>query len=618
MCGIAGIFNFNGKPVELDILQKMTNSLAHRGPDGDGHWISSNQKVGFGHRRLSIIDLSDNASQPMHSSNGDLTITFNGEIYNYIELREILRSKGFTFHTASDTEVILNAYICWGIKCLEKFDGMFAFAIWDNKKQEMFIARDRFGEKPLHYYYNKETGFCFASEMKALFAAGIPCSVEGLMMYYFLAFDVVENPYNKQQTFYKDIFRLPPASFLLIKANGDLKLEKYWEIHQANMGQSTMVFEEACDRFTELLNRSVERRLRSDVEVGSSLSGGLDSSTIVLCIENIKKMQKSSMAQKSFTALFPGTDVDENRYLQEVLKGRQISSYTTEPNFTTLISELDKISYHQEEPFSTTSIFAQWEVKKLAKANNIKVLLDGQGSDEYLAGYSHYFAPFFRELLHKNPATFFVQRDIYKNIYGTEYPISSRFLGDTFFEGAIRTIGTLRRKHTVPLYLKTLHPDFVNQYRDEEPPFAIYQTLNEQLHFSMFTEGLHKLLRFCDRNSMAHGVEVRLPFLSHELVEFAFTLPASFKIWNGYTKFLLRNSYSDILPQAIKDRKLKIGFNTPENEWFATKEFNDLLHTSSASLADQGFLAKTTADEVGWKNISAAQFVDTSKRFTIV
>ena len=272
MCGIAGIVQFN-EPISIAALKKMTDSLVHRGPDGEGHWLNNKAKVGLGHRRLSIIDLSENTKQPMHYANNRYTLTFNGEIYNYIELKEELKKKGYSFISESDTEVLLALYDCKKEKCLQDLDGMFAFAIWDEKEQTLFCARDRFGEKPFYYHYLPGKFFAFASEMKALFSLGIPKSVNNEMLYNFIhsAYHVT-NPANRPQTFYTGISKLPPATFITVNASLQLAETAYWSLSEVN-SNNTLAYEEAKEKFTELLYRSVKRRLRSDVPVGSSQIG---------------------------------------------------------------------------------------------------------------------------------------------------------------------------------------------------------------------------------------------------------------------------------------------------------------------------------------------------------
>ena len=279
MCGIAGIISANHNLVSKQRLAAMTQALAHRGPDGEQHYINSSGNAGLGHRRLSIIDLSEAAAQPMHYASR-YTIVHNGEIYNYKELRETLRQKGYVFQTQSDTEVILAAYDCYGEQCLPYFDGMFAFAIWDEKEQELFAARDRFGEKPFFFFIDDEQ-FVFASEIKALWQAGVEKKMNEKMLFNYLTLGYTLNPGNQQETFFSSIQKLPARHFLKYKLHGhQLSLEMYWDIDAATTTQQQSD-DEAIARFKQLFTNSVAVRLRSDVPLGSSLSGGLDSSSVL-------------------------------------------------------------------------------------------------------------------------------------------------------------------------------------------------------------------------------------------------------------------------------------------------------------------------------------------------
>jgi asparagine synthase (glutamine-hydrolysing) len=291
MCGIAGLILQAANPMAGSHLKKMTDSISHRGPDAEGHWSNEENTVPVGHRRLSIIDLSHHASQPM-SYASRYRIVHNGEIYNYIEIRSYLQNKGYRFTTATDTEVIAAAYDFWKEKCLQQFDGMFAFAIWDEKERQLFAARDRFGEKPF-YYYEDEGHFIFASEMKALWAIGIEKKTDDKMLLNYLTLGHVQNCVDKEQTFFQEIYALPPAHYLTLKPalKQISKITRYWSINKEIKIEISAA--EAIDKFTELLTGSVKRRLRTDVSLGASLSGGLDSSTIVALVNQISSKQET-------------------------------------------------------------------------------------------------------------------------------------------------------------------------------------------------------------------------------------------------------------------------------------------------------------------------------------
>lgn len=603
MCGIAGIWDFNSI-VETGRIEKMTNIISHRGPDGEGAWSKEDGKLVLGHRRLSIIDLSVKGTQPMHCLNR-YTITFNGEIYNYIELREELKKKGYTFNTDTDTEIIPAAYNEYGAGCLAHFDGMFAFALWDSKEEILFCARDRFGEKPFFYTHQQGKVFRFASEMKSLWADGAPKELNMKMLYYFLAYDVIENPFDKSETFYKNVFRLEAAHYLLVEKDGSITKQRYWDIDLTR--KSDISFKEATARFSELFFQSVERRLRADVPVGSSLSGGLDSSTVVCAIGQLRSEGKH--AQNSFSARFYDEKLDEGKYIDEVAKVTNIQRHDVWVNEQIIFDNLQKVMYHQEEPMGGPSPFAQWCVMKLAKEKNVTVLLDGQGADEILGGYLHFFRPYFNELYLTDKKKFEAETLAYKTLHQKPFHPNLNFKLQARFPSLFRNAGKLKRRVTVPDYLSFLHHDFINQYKNEVPPFEAFNSLNESLKYFTGVYGLEKLLRFADRNSMAHSREVRLPFLNHELVEFLFSLPPDYKIHEGWTKYILRVSMQNILPHSIAWRVNKLGFNTPITNLLKVPMAEEQIQSTSAKLSSLKII-KTNADfkERNWKLLELSNF----------
>ena len=417
MCGIAGIISADSAEINNDSLKRMTDALAHRGPDGDGHWISTNNKVGLGHRRLSIIDLSNEADQPMHYMNR-YSIVFNGEIYNYIELRSTLLKNGYSFSTSSDTEVLI-AYYDWKKKdCLKDLDGMFAFAIYDNKENKLFCARDRFGEKPFYYHYKKDKGFYFASEMKALWAFGVEKQVNESFIYNYISNGNIVDPLQPTHTFYKNIVNLQPASYLEVDINNlQVEINKYWDIDIGHRSELKSL-DDIQSQFYALLEESINRRLRSDVPVGSSLSGGLDSSLIV-CM--INKLNDGKINQNTFSARFPDFKKDEGKYMDMVINKTNVSPHFVFPDPAGFIYNIEKLFYHQEEPFGSASIYAQYCVMQLAKEKNVTVLLDGQGADEILAGYHAYFPVYLNETRKQDKKTYKLEKAAYEEMYANTF-----------------------------------------------------------------------------------------------------------------------------------------------------------------------------------------------------
>jgi asparagine synthase (glutamine-hydrolysing) len=612
MCGIAGIIQSNPSRFNKEHLKKMTDSIAHRGPDGEGLWQNDSGNVLLGNRRLSIIDLSSAGDQPIHYLSR-YSIVHNGEVYNYLELREELQKKGYTFQSQTDTEVIVAAYDHWGDECVDHFDGMFAFTVWDEKKKELFIARDRFGEKPLFYYSDNEK-FLFASEMKALWAAGIEKTPNRKMLFNFITIGYTDNPDRPEETFFENIHKLPAASvlkFSLLYFN--YSIESYWDIDPSKQNKK-ITDNEAVEQFTQLFNTSVKRRLRSDVAVGTSLSGGLDSSSVIAAA-SLFTIDNSPFT--SFTASFPGFEKDELPFSKQVAEQYKLQQHIVNVSANELLADWKKLCYHQEEPFGSASIYAQYKVYELANQNNIKVLLDGQGADEILAGYHKYYKWYWQELFRRTRLSkskeLSAARQLginesftYKNKIAAWFPsFASIVMERQYLLKALRHEG--------------LEKEFVREHSKEAyytPPDHF--SLNGVLYFNTCIHGLEELLRYADRNSMAHGREVRLPFLSHELVEFVFSLPPHFKIRNGWTKWLLRDTMKDKLPQNIVWRKDKVGFEPPQQAWMQNNSIQRAMQDAKQELVKQKILKPEVltkkieplpshaADNYDWRYFSAA------------
>jgi asparagine synthase (glutamine-hydrolysing) len=566
MCGIAGIIS-TLKTVSQSAVQQMTDSIIHRGPDGGGVWMNDTNTVGLGHRRLSIIDLSNAGHQPMHYLDR-YTITFNGEIYNYLEIKQDLVAAGYQFKSLSDTEVILAAYDKYGEACLSRFDGMFAFAIWDKKEQLLFMARDRFGEKPL-FHAMHEGQFIFASEIKALWAAGLPKKINERMLFNFYYFKSLFNPDDLSETFYANITQLKPAHSMLVSASGKvMQLKCYWQIPE-NYEPITISDEDAKDKFASLFKESVKRRLRSDVPVGSSLSGGLDSSVVVA---NINQIKEKSVIQKTFSARFPGFKKDESAYIDLLLKNVMAEGFSCTPNDESVANNIDKIIAHQDEPFNSLSITAQYEVMQLARNNGVIVLLDGQGADEYLCGYPGLIDSYLMDLKKHNPKQYKKELADFQSAQA-ENTINSidrrvrrmrvkQFMGSKLIDQLLLIQQKISNSADSKFINSLVSPGERIFYNRK----YMHENLHGMLHYATFKGGLQELLRYADRNSMAHSLEVRLPFLSHELVEFVFSLPDSFKFRQGFTKYILRKGMEDILPPEICWRKDKIGYEVPATQ----------------------------------------------------
>lgn len=599
MCGIAGIISRNTSLIYPDRLQKMADAVSHRGPDGEGSWINPGNTVGFAHRRLSIIDLSPEAAQPMHFSSpfseykNRYTIVYNGEIYNYLEIREELFSKGYFFQNRCDTEVILAAYDYYKTDCLQHFDGMFAFAIWDEKEQTLFAARDRFGEKPFFYFFDEtDNTFYFASEMKALWAVGIEKELDRQALLYYLALGFTQFPTSKEKTFYKNIKALQPAHYITWQIGEELLItHRYWDIDKTNNFNAGE--KEAVEMFRSLFFTSIKRRLRSDVLTGTSLSGGLDSSSIVAVINNLI----TSENYKSFSAVFPGYEKDESSYITAVVSAFGLNEHTTAPDAASFINDFEKLCYHHEQPFGSSSVYTQYAVCQLAKQNNTKVLLDGQGADETIGGYSKYMHWYLQELLARKEFSLFAKEKAALQENNIPFEWSYKNYIAAYAPGI--TASSLQKRAFNNLSNNNeLTTDFISAFTDKGDIYKPgVQRLNDILYYNVMQFGLEELLRNADRNSMAHGVEMRLPFLSHELVEFIFSLPAEYKIQSGYPKWILRESVKYIMPASVTWRKDKIGFEPPQNEWMKNSVLQEWVLNAKQKLCTAGILKKDTLDK---------------------
>lgn len=575
MCGINGVLSFDFGYRKDDIL-KMNETLSHRGPDDEGTYFD--EFIGLGHRRLSIIDLSKAGHQPMSDESERYWIVYNGEIYNFPEIRKELLEKGYSFRSNTDSEVLLKSFIEWGVKCLQKFNGMWAFAIWDSEKKELFCARDRFGIKPFYYYY-KDNYFVFASEIKALLCVKDVTRKpnDSRILHYLGNYPLLEN----ESTFFSDIYQLPASHYLIVKKDS-FEIKRYWDIEKKEFDG-----EKAYDNFLEIFKDSIRLRLRSDVPVGTCLSGGIDSSSIV-CV--LSKMIDSSN-QKTFSACFEDKRFDEREYIEEVVKNTDITPFYTFPDINQLYPKLKTIIWHHDEPLNSTSMLSQWCVMELSRENGVKVLLDGQGADEVLAGYLPYKWYLFQDSIEgKRPF------EIVKNFrYLFEsFRIYKKTTGKSFL-GVLRRFGRSKfrpSKAESNFVYKYLNDEFLTLNREKlkvSPPFKFESALENKLYQDVYFSSLQKLLQYEDRNSMAFSIESRVPFLDYRLVEFLFSAPAKYKINKGWTKYILRKSMKGILPEKIRCRKDKMGFVTPEGQWLKEIEA-DVREILINSFSKRGYL----------------------------
>ncbi|MBI4849814.1 MAG: asparagine synthase (glutamine-hydrolyzing) [Nitrospirae bacterium] len=608
MCGISGVFS-NTHPLHASLIKSMSDTLRHRGPDDEGylavdlkagavhHLTGDDSKVEdahidsfrksanlfLSHRRLSIIDPSPAGHQPMCNGDKTLWIVYNGEIYNYLELKAELKSSGYEFKTHSDTEVLLASYEKWGKDCLDRFNGMWSFVIYDRRKNILFGARDRFGVKPF-YYYRDGNYFAFASEIKAL--VSLPFVKKEINRNAVFDYLVLGRQENEEEGFFRGIYELPPSfAFEVDLKKNDFKKWNYYSLEYVNAWGP---FDEGkCNEYVSnirgLLFDAVNLRLRSDVPVGSCLSGGIDSSSIVCVINNL--LENESLAQvgemqKVFTASYAGSDIDESKWAKTVADKTRTAWFQVFPGPEELMDDLEDLVYAQDVPFGTTSIYAQYRVMKLADENGVKVLLDGQGGDELFTGYTGYYSVFFAEILKHLDVPAFC-----RELKGIEHsPVDVKFIARSLGKHACFAAVPSAVKEWLKLKYygrknnnrKYLNNDFW-EANESRLIFSGEKTtsLNEMLYDLMCKVNLKTLLRYEDRNSMRFSIESRTPFADDiNLIEYLFKIPSVYKIHNGWSKFVLREAMKGIIPDQTRLRTDKLGFSTPEYLWLNDNKEN--------------------------------------------
>lgn len=591
MCGIAGILS--KEKVTVQVLQDISKVIRHRGPDDEGFAIvedaqintckgedtikelSSYQQidgqyqfnVGLVHRRLSIIELNKEGHQPMLDASKNYVIVFNGEVYNFKEIRKELEAEGLVFESNSDTEVVLQAYINWGEKCVHKFVGMWAFVIYNKTSEQLFISRDRFGIKPFYYYHKNEL-FAFASEIKALLKVPTiePIADQKLLSEYVI-FGTTSKPF---QTLFKDIQEIPPGhNGIYDYSSNTLKISSYYQLEtEVEKRKISSNFEETLVEYHHLFSEAVQLHLRSDVPVGSCLSGGLDSSALVSEIA-----PKIETEFNTFTAAYKNKTIDESDFAKEAIKDfKNVQPHFTYPNAKEFSNDIAKIVYHHDLPFGSASMYAHWEVMKLAGKHNMKVLLNGQGADESLGGYSNFAGIYLLDLLKGFRFSKFSKEKKLIETNFTKSALSSVFSAVYYhLPSGIQSL--LRKKERIGHQF--LNKEIVGKLTIEVPERG-GKNFREN-SYSAFRFGLADLLRNEDRNSMAFSIESRVPYLDHRLVEYSIALPVKYKIKKGWSKYILRKLMETKISDKIVWRKYKMGFLTPQREW--KNELNEELMT---------------------------------------
>lgn len=665
MCGISGIIST--KSFNLAELKNMTDVIRHRGPDGEGFvafaengevfltggkdtspevWAhesayqplqepinnEQNWVAGFGHRRLSILDLSPCGHQPMAYADGRYWITFNGEVYNYKEIGAELKEKGHHFHSEGDTEVILAAYAEWGAGCIERFSGMWAFAIFDRQQQEIFMARDRFGIKPLYYWFSPTGTMAFASEIKQFTKLeGWQARLNPQRAYDYLVYSITD---HTEETMFAGVFQVPGGHYFKAKVGeiqpdsaGTISPVKWYDLHHKPY---TGTLEAAATEFNRLFKQAVDLHLRSDVPVGSALSGGLDSSAIVCEVNNILKGQGAEGLQRTFSSCATDERYSEKNWVDIVVGQTKVDAYFVYPEQEEIFPLLAKLTWQHDEPYQSQSAFLGFHVFQLAAENGVKVLLNGQGADEYLGGYGQFTTARYHALF-----TAGKWAELLKDIReaGRYGPISYK----NMLKNMLYSFAPANLKKRLAGSIGFYKPikDLINmdalRARDEHPfdriPVKQNSVQDVSRHFTFFST-LPKYLKWEDRNSMASSVEARVPFLDHRLVEFTYSLPDEYLEFGGETKRVLREGLKDILPEQIRNRKDKKGFVTPEERWVkedspalfrskieaAIESTNGIIKPSALNYFDDQVQGKIPFDYTYWRLI---QFGEWMKVFNI-
>jgi asparagine synthase (glutamine-hydrolysing) len=587
MCGIAGIYKLDSSFVELTDLKRFTDSMNHRGPDGSGYELLHNNKIGFGHRRLSILDLSELGKQPMYFENR-YCITYNGEVFNFLEIRQELTALGYNFATETDTEVIIASYKVWGKDAFLKFNGMWAFAIWDEVEKTILICRDRFGVKPLHYIYKPGVFFAFASETIAFKSLnGFNRTINEDRFLFAITNPSALEPTGK--TVFEGIEQLLPGHYIEFKNNNVFEIKRWWNTfdHLPKVSNSP---ENQIREFFEIFKDACKIRLRSDVTIASALSGGLDSSSVFGMIHHISKTDKSFIRlpdnwKKAVIATFPGTEVDEKHYADQVVNFLKADAIYTQPDYLNLTTQIEKTT-QLFDSISGTPIISVSDVYKAMRSNGITVSMDGHGGDEILFGYKSSINQLFQYYL--NTQKFDKAKEIAEVYsYMGNAASAEKTRGKLF-----QLIHQLQNKKFIYKLKDRLIKPKINSVLDSPKivnldswfnkgsiGYLSPRVIDEQLKnvFSyeesilvkdFLVEHLPYNLRDFDRGAMQNGIEIRMPLMDYRLVCYSFALPTEAKVGNGYTKLVLRNAMKDLLPETIRLRKNKIGLGAPTAHWF--------------------------------------------------
>jgi asparagine synthase (glutamine-hydrolysing) len=590
MCGISAIIHRNDQPVSTSLLHGVNEKARHRGPDGEGIFMGSN--FGLAHRRLAILDLTPCGHQPMEGF--DQVISYNGEIFNFRRLRTELEAQGYVFKSRTDTEVILAAYDHWKEDCCSHFEGMWSFVIFDRKKNILFCSRDRFGQKPLHYGLTANY-FVIVSEIKQMLA--IPefkpeCNMQAAFHY------LNHGALNySSDTFFRHVYSLPAGHNMVYNLDTHTYTIKQWYAFREATKPGKISLADAAVEFRRLFEQSVSTRTQSDVAVGASLSGGLDSSAVCCTLGHI---QEEPM--KNISICWDDSSIDEQQYVDAIIASTGHTSIKVFPDMNELNTKftLDKLVYSQDQPILSASHFAEFKMYEAAAAEGLTVILDGHGADEYLGGYTTFNFYYLHGLLNKGEWLDFYQQ-------WRSLPSAQKLSFSLFLRNCIE----LRYRKFFPGVHPALNPKWAKNYLEKDPGLLPGAQALDMPNFTvhqLFVSSLPYQVHSADRSSMHHSVEARLPFLDHRLVEFTYTLPDTQKISQGFSKLIMRKAMTDILPEKVRNRKCKLGYPAPEQNWmfknsqWVYKEVTECLNTLPSIFNEKYIRSLLTAFTNGVKN----------------
>jgi asparagine synthase (glutamine-hydrolysing) len=628
MCGLVGLYKHNNDKVSVNELDSFTDSLAHRGPDGRGTFINEGKNLGLGHRRLSILDISKAGSQPMSYKNSRYQIVYNGEVYNFQEIRNELLKLDYKFESNTDTEIIVASYDAWGDKCQLKFNGMWAFAIWDSLKNQIFISRDRFGSKPL-YYYKKDYCFAFASELKSFFYLNSKIKPE---YHYKIISSIKVNNYETNETMLKNVNMIPPGHQILFDCKiNSFSIKQWWNTEDHLVATPTSYVEQA-DKFKSIFIDACKIRMRSDVPVATSLSGGLDSSSVCSVVNFISVNINNSLERFSkhpySTFIFDLTGhseykkLSERLYAEEVLKNINSKSYFIESDSYKEINPEDLV-YKTEDVGD--SLVGPYLIYKKMRETGYKISIDGHGADELLGGYNGYVDYALKDIEHG------LSNDSYKNIYSIIkdnnreqiIPIKRKIrflLGHQIYKIVMKVLNFFKitKNNTNQLFIKR----FISNTKNKK-----FNNLDKALYQSFHGGELQYILNRFDKLSMASSVESRSPFLDWRLVTFGFSIPSTTKIGKGYTKLILRDSMKGLVPDLVRLRRDKFGFRLPkkfEKSFLKEYVFDNLnsLKSKNIDFFDSKKIIKKLESEYNYHNYRKAfrcvQMANLMKKFSSI